>query len=75
MLIIRIIVGLIILALCVGLMKYSVQVTDFTGKIEMAEKYLAPPLAGTYTFYKIFGVVFMALTIAWMFGWFKFLPF
>jgi hypothetical protein len=74
MVFVRIIVGLLVIAACVALMKYSVQVTNFTGKIELAEKYLGSPLAGTYTFYKLFALLIMALMVIWMFTGFNFLP-
>ncbi len=74
MVIIRIIVGLIVIAACVALMKYSVQVTNFTGKIELAEKYLGSPLAGTYTFYKLFGLIIIIVMVVWIFTGFNFLP-
>lgn len=75
MVFVRIIIGLIVMAGCVALMKYSVQVTNFTGKIELAEKYLGNPLAGTYTFYRLFAVIIMAMMVLWMFGKLTFLPF
>jgi len=75
MVIVRIIVGLIVMAACVALMKYSVQVTNFTGKIDLAEKYLGNPFAGTYTFYRLFAVFIMILMVLWMFGKLTFLPF
>jgi hypothetical protein len=75
MVIVRIIVGLVVMAACVALMKYSVQVTNFTGKIDMAEKYLGNPLAGTYTFYRLFAVLIMILMVLWIFGKLTFLPF
>ncbi len=71
----RYILGIIIIALGVLLMKYSVKVTEFTGQIDFAEKYLAAPLAGTYTWWKIVGITLIILSLAWMFGYFKFLPF
>jgi len=74
MIIIRIILGLLIIAGALAMMKYSVQLTNITGKIELAEKYLGAPLAGTYTFYKIFGLFLMVLAVLWIFGVFSFLP-
>ena len=74
MIIIRIILGLLIMAGAVAMMKYSVQLTNFTGKVELAEKYLGSPLAGTYTFYKLFGLFLMVLAVLWIFGVFSFLP-
>jgi hypothetical protein len=51
-------------------MKYSVQITDqFSGKIDLAEKYLGSGIgAGTYTFWKIFGLGMCILSVLWLFG-------
>jgi cellobiose-specific phosphotransferase system component IIC len=74
MIVIRIILGLMIIAGSVALMKYVVPVTNFTGKIDFAEKYLGNPLAGTYTFYRLFAVCMIILAVLWMFGRLSFLP-
>lgn len=52
------------------LMKYSVAVTDqFSGKIDLAEKYLGVGIgAGTYTFWKLFGLMLCILAVLWLFG-------
>lgn len=51
-------------------MKYSVQITDqFSGKIDFAEKIFGSGLgAGTYTFWKIFGLGICILSVLWLFG-------
>ena len=51
-------------------MRYSVQITDqFTGKIELAEKFLGGGLgAGTYTWWKLFGLGLCILSVLWLFG-------
>ena len=51
-------------------MRYSVQITDqFTGKIELAEKFLGGGLgAGTYTWWKLFGLGLCVLSVLWFFG-------
>ncbi|MEK7618354.1 MAG: hypothetical protein AAB410_04365 [Patescibacteria group bacterium] len=51
-------------------MKYSVAITDqFSGKIDLAEKYLGGGLgAGTYTWWKFFGLGLCVLSILWLFG-------
>jgi hypothetical protein len=74
MLILRTLLGLLIIAGSIALMKYSVQVTEFTGKFEMAEKYLPYPFAGTYSFYKLFGLFLIVLSLLWMFDYLDFLP-
>ena len=51
-------------------MKYSVAITDqFTGKIDLAEKYLGTGIgAGTYTFWKLFGLGLCILSVLWLFN-------
>ena len=51
------------------MMKYAVPITNTTGKFEMAEKYLGGGLgAGTYTFYKLFGLAMCILSVLWLFN-------
>ncbi|MDE2311924.1 MAG: hypothetical protein KGJ93_02425 [Patescibacteria group bacterium] len=51
-------------------MRYSVQITDqYSGKIDLAEKYLGIGIgAGTYTFWKLFGLTLCVLSILWLFN-------
>jgi hypothetical protein len=51
-------------------MKYSVFITDqVTGKIELAEKYLGSGIgAGTYTWWKLFGLLMCILSVLWLFN-------
>ncbi|MBI5530613.1 MAG: hypothetical protein HY918_03885 [Candidatus Doudnabacteria bacterium] len=51
-------------------MKYSVQITDqFSGRIELAEKYLGGGIAaGTYTWWKLFGLAMCVLSVLWLFN-------
>ena len=51
-------------------MKYSVQITDqFSGKIDLAEKYLGTGIgAGTYTWWKLFGLGLCILSVLWLFN-------
>jgi len=51
-------------------MKYSVAITDqFSGKIDLAEKYLGTGVgAGTYTFWKLFGLGVCILSVLWLFN-------
>lgn len=52
------------------IMKYSVQITDqFSGKIDLAEKYLGTGIgAGTYTWWKLFGLAMCVLSVLWLFN-------
>ena len=68
----RFLLGPLIIALSVLIIKYSFWITQQTGKIDFAEKYLASPLAGTYTWWKLVGIIFIALALAWMGGFLDF---
>lgn len=56
----------------IAIMKYSFWITQQTGKIDFAEKYLQAPLAGTYTWWKIVGIFFIIIGLAWMGGYLNF---
>jgi hypothetical protein len=65
----RFIFGPIMIALGVLLMKYTVQITNFTGALDFAEKYLKGGVgAGTYTWWRLVGLFLIAVALAWMFG-------
>lgn len=65
----RFILAPLVFGLGVLLMKYSVQVTNFTGKISLAEKYLGAGIgAGTYTWWKLVGLGFCILSVLWLFN-------
>jgi hypothetical protein len=51
-------------------MKYSVIITDqFSGKIEFAEKFFGVGMgAGTYTWWKLFGLAMCILSVLWLFN-------
>jgi hypothetical protein len=52
------------------IMKYSVAITDqFSGKIDFAEKYLGTGIgAGTYTWWRLFGLAMCVLAVLWFFN-------
>ena len=52
------------------IMKYSVIITEqFSGKIDLAEKYLGTGVgAGTYTWWKLFGLILCVLSVLWLFN-------
>ena len=66
----KILLSFLIFALGLACMKYAVQITDqFSGKIDFAEKIFGSGLgAGTYTFWKIFGLGICILSVLWLFG-------
>ena len=71
----RFILGPIIIAACIAMMKYNVQLTEITGKFGWAEKWLQAPMAGTYTFYRLLALFIIVITLMWMFNYFPFLSF
>lgn len=68
----RYFLGPLVIVLGILMMKYSFWVTQQTGKLEFAEKYLPAPLSGTYTWWKLIGLAFIALGLAWMGGFLDF---
>ena len=68
----RYVLGPLIIVLSVLMIKYSFWITQQTGKIDFAERYLASPLAGTYTWWKLVGIIFIILALAWMGGFLDF---
>jgi len=68
----RFILGPLIIAAGIAMMKYSFWITEQTGKIDFAEKYLQPPLAGTYTWWKIVAFIIICGALAWMGGFLDF---
>ena len=61
-----ILVGLIGCAVGVLYLKYSAQISNFTGSIGFAERYLGA--GGTYTLHKVIGVLIILLSIWYAFG-------
>ncbi len=65
----RFFLGPLIIVAGVLMMKYTVQLTNYTGKIEFAEKYLGTGIgAGTYTWWRLVGLGFCILAVLWMMG-------
>jgi len=50
------------------ILKYSVKITDNMGRIQWAEEHLKGGLAGTYTFYRLLGLIIMVFSLLNMFG-------
>src|SRR5258708_137037 len=70
----RFLLGAIIIVLGILLMCYTVWVTDqVTGEIDWAEKVFGNGFtAGTYTWWRLCGLLAIILSICWMFGWLSF---
>ncbi len=64
----RFILGPLVIVLGIAIMKYSFWITQQTGKLDFAEKYLPAPLSGTYTWWKLVGLAFCVLAVLWMTG-------
>ena len=50
------------------LIKYAVPITNNLGTIEWAEEHMRGGMAGTYSLYKIIGIVVIILSFLYMFG-------
>jgi len=71
----RFILGPLLIVLGVLMMKYTFQLTNYTGKIDFAEKYLGTGVgAGTYTWWRLIGLAFCVLAVLWMLGVVSFGP-
>ncbi len=68
----RYVLGPLVMILGIAMIKYSFWITQQTGKIDFAEKYLASPLSGTYTWWKLVGLAFIVLAALWMGGFLDF---
>ncbi|MCC7356073.1 MAG: hypothetical protein IT410_00445 [Candidatus Doudnabacteria bacterium] len=64
----RFILAPLLFALGVLMMKYTVKVTEFMGTVGFAEKYMRSGFAGTYTWYRLVGLLFCILAVLWIFG-------
>ena len=62
----RFIWGVLWILIGFGVIKYSFQITNFFGHMPWAEEHLGG--GGTYTLYKIAGVVVIFLAFLYMFG-------
>ena len=60
--------GLIGVGIGFLLIRYSVQLTEMFGTIAWAEEHLRGGMAGTYSLYRIFGIVFIVLSLLYMFN-------
>ena len=68
----RFILGPLLVVLGVLMMKYTFWITEQTGKIDFADKYLPAPLAGTYTWWRLVGLATIILSLLWMTGMLNF---
>ena len=65
--------GIIGVAIGVLVMRYSVWITDNFGRVAWAEEHLRGGLAGTYSLYKIIGLVAIILSLLYMFNLYGFI--
>ncbi len=64
----RIIYGIIWIGIGFLLIKYSVALTENLGSMDWAEKYLKSGMAGTYTMYRLIGLIIIILSLLYIFG-------
>ena len=50
------------------LIKYSIPLTEMFGRIDWAENHMRGGLGGTYSLYRIVGLIFIILSLLYMFG-------
>jgi hypothetical protein len=67
----RFILGPIVIIIGILMMKYTVAITNVTGQVGFAEKYLRPGGAGTYTWWRLVGLGLIVISILWMSGRFN----
>jgi hypothetical protein len=61
--------GPILVILGILFMKYTVQITNFTGEIDFAERYFGAGIgSGTYTWWRVFGLILACLGGMWFLG-------
>ena len=48
--------------------RYSIQLTEWLGKMDWAERYLGSGLAGTYTMWRLFGLAIIIFSLLYIFG-------
>ncbi len=67
----RFIIGPLMIVVGVLMMKYTVWITEQVGKVDFAQ-YLPYPMAGTYSWWRLVGLVLIVLAMLWMFGYLDF---
>jgi hypothetical protein len=61
--------GPILVALGILIMRYTVQITNFTGEIDFAERIFSGGIgAGTYTWWRLVGLAIAIIGGMWFFG-------
>ena len=60
--------GIVAIIIGILVMKYSIRITDTFGTVSWAEEHLHGGMAGTYTLYKLVGLVVIILSLLFMFG-------
>jgi hypothetical protein len=65
----RFILAPLLVLLGLAMMRYTVQITEFTGKIDFAERYLSGTFtAGTYTWWRLIGLAIVTVSVLWFVG-------
>lgn len=68
----KFILGPLFIILGVLFMKYTVWITNQVGKVDFADRWLPYPLAGTYSWWRIVGLLMIVGALLWMGGFLDF---
>lgn len=68
----RFLMGPIMIVVGVLMMKYTVWITNQVGKVDFADNWLPYPFAGTYSWWRLIGLLLIVLAFLWMFGFLDF---
>lgn len=68
----KFILGPLLIVLGVLFMKYTVWITNQVGKVDFADNWLPYPLAGTYSWWRIVGLLMIVVALLWMGGFLDF---
>lgn len=68
----KFIIGPLLIVLGVLFMKYTVWITQQVGKVGFADKWLGFPFAGTYSWWRLVGLLMIVGALLWMGGFLDF---
>jgi hypothetical protein len=60
--------GIVWVIIGIALMRYTFQITNLFGKIDWAETHLRGGFGGTYTLYRLVGLLVVIIAMLYMFG-------
>lgn len=68
----KFILGPLLIILGVLFMKYTVWITNQVGKVGFADQWLPAPFAGTYSWWRLVGLLMIVGSLLWMGGFLDF---